>query len=65
MLGIQRNLNGKWNIRKKGNVYQFHIGGNIQVFKMFKYLYCNANSNIYLDRKYNKFIDFYSKYNES
>lgn len=47
---------------KEGTTYQLSIGGNLQVKYLMNYLYNNAT--IYLDRKYEKYIDLL-KYSES
>jgi intein/homing endonuclease len=42
-------------IRKERNVYRLNYCGNIQCLRIFDWLY--KNSNIYLERKYNKFLE--------
>ena len=48
---LNRKHPNKWN--SEGKAYNIRYGGNIQVSKIFDYLYKDAT--IYLDRKHNKF----------
>lgn len=47
--------------KRKNNIRTLQIGGNLQVKKILEYLY--KDSNIFLDRKYNKYMEL-SKYLE-
>ena len=54
-------LNKRHKDRDNDN-YDIDIGGNIQVLNIMEYLY--KDSNIFLDRKYNRFVDLKSLYSE-
>lgn len=48
---LKRNNPNKW--KQEGQAFSIHFGGNVQVKKIYNFLYKNAN--IYLERKRNKF----------
>ena len=50
----------KPSIYKKGKAFEMYIYGADTIKQFFHFLY--DNSNIYLDRKYNKFYNFYNTY---
>lgn len=56
-----KTLNKRHKDRNNDN-YDIDIGGNIQVFNIMNYLY--NDSTIFLDRKYNRFVDLKSLYSE-
>lgn len=47
---------------KTANVYALTIGGAIQTNALMHYMYYDTNPQIYLERKYNKWYEFYSNY---
>lgn len=62
MISIKKILTIKCQLRnntvykhKKSNAFYYKVGGNLQVDKIFEYIYKDAN-NLYLERKYNKFL---------
>lgn len=64
LLSIQKylNINYKLQTKKDSNAKQFSLG-NLKAFKIAKYLY--NNSTIYLDRKYERYLEYCRLYEES
>ncbi len=56
-------FNFKYSIssNKNENYHMFRIGSKENVLKLFYYLYKYVSSDVYLERKYNKIIDFFKK----
>ena len=48
---------------RRENTYYYSLGGHSQVIQFYHILYDNAT--IYMERKYNRFQELLSKYNES
>ena len=48
---------------RRENTYYYSLGGHLQVIQFYHILYDNAT--IYMERKYNRFQELLSKYNES
>jgi intein-encoded DNA endonuclease-like protein len=61
--GIEEVFAGDWVITPHNNAFQINIGGNLQVLRIFHYLYDDAT--VFLERKCDKFLELYSKYSES
>ena len=60
-LGLNLKTAPRWKDRDINNT-QLNIGGNRQVVKLLDLIYENAN--IYLDRKYEKYLEIKRLYNE-
>lgn len=49
--------------KRRDKTYYYSLGGHRQVIKFFHILYDNAT--IYMERKYNRFLEFVEKYDEN
>lgn len=49
--------------KRRDGTYYYSLGGHRQVIKFFHILYDNAT--IYMERKYNRFLEFVEKYDEN
>jgi len=56
---IHRQCGVNATMKSRGEIFELRVAGNIQILRVFKWMY--KDSNIYMDRKYCKFVELFGE----